>query len=711
MLPPNEAERAALSTEYDIVWPNWTQEKSGALLRAAMSKFETPYASFSIFDNKSELFRAENGYNQPEISRDMSIAAHALYTHEVLVLLDANNVCSIHSDAYTTTCLLLQDWRFAGNPLVKGEPKIRFFAGAPLLSADGLVLGVFAIWAKEPRVTFSPDERRELAEFSALVMTDLTLQAAKLSDLDLRSTPILQRDSIINGAFQPHRPESSLADVNTDANLESELVPSALRYHRLTTTSKASPLSINISSAQQASHSSNYTPPPSRESQDGMNRVNSDLETECLSPASSYEELTPMATWQGRRVSTPRPFSTSDLTSHYALPPNTPEQSQMETTRPQLNFDETLDRFPTVPDYDYFEFSQDFSISSDIQHSDDFQSLSHRSAETLSTNTGIPTRDTTIETEFDQSGEYSIYDDPTPIIHDESREVIEEHGPGLEGGAVELKTINSPQFDPPSQTMAEMARPSLCLHLPSTSPSNETMAMADISMLSFLGQEPPQSRVSDAVSPSTSRFWESSEAIKEAAITCSVYAQKLGYDMIYVAEVKPARPLMTDEDLLKPGGLIMKILTAHGLDRPLDLAPATHLEVLRDRGSRSWENTDEHYAEQDFQYGCLVRVQAENAPRQSRSSGIVMGVFRKPHLAAKDFDSVYELKRLLDFARVLKKILAKRSQRRKTHRPKTVSPRSSNESYPANEAIEVQLDDEPRVSKYSLDSRGTQCNF
>ena len=96
MLPPNEAERVALSTHYEIVWPIWTREKSGALLRAAMSKFETQYASFSIFDSKRELFRAENGYNQPEISREMSIAAHALYTHEVLVLLDAKNVCSLH---------------------------------------------------------------------------------------------------------------------------------------------------------------------------------------------------------------------------------------------------------------------------------------------------------------------------------------------------------------------------------------------------------------------------------------------------------------------------------------------------------------------------------------------------------------------------------------------------------------------------------------
>ena len=579
------------------------------------------------------------------------------------------------------------------------------------------MLGVFAVWAKEPRTTFSHDERRELAEFSALIMTDLTLQAAELSDPDLRSTPILKRDSIIHGTFRSRSPESSLVDMDTDADAESELIPLGLRYHRWSTTSKAPPLSIDVSSAQQASHSSNYTPPPSRESQDGilcqggLGRVNSDLETDRLSPASSYEELTPMATWQGRRVSTPRPFSTSDLTSHYALPPNTPEQSQLDITRSEFNLDETLDQFPTVPDCDYFESPQDFSISSDIQHSDEFQSLTHRSAETTSTNAGISSRDTTIHHGVDESDDCPIYDNTTPIRNEYCREIMREGGPGLSDGVIELKTITSPQFDMPSPTVAEISRRSLHHNLPSTSPLSETKATADISMLSFLEQKPPQNRVSKAVSDRASRSRESSEAIKEAAITCSVYAQKLGYDMIYVAEVKPARPLMTDKEMLKPGGLIMKILTAHGLDRPLDLAPATHLEVLRDRGSRTWENTDEHYAEQDFQYGCLVRVQVENAPRQLRSSGIVMGVFRKPRPTAKDFDSVYELKRLLDFARVMKEILAKRSERIKIQRPKTEPEKTSDDSYPANEAIEVQLNDKTRVSKYSLDSRGNRFHI
>jgi hypothetical protein len=92
----NEAQRMALCGHYDLLWPIWSNEKVVGLLRAAMSQFNTSFASFSIFNEKNEVFKAEKGYDQPELDRKISIAAHVLYTNEVLVLLDTQKVCLLH---------------------------------------------------------------------------------------------------------------------------------------------------------------------------------------------------------------------------------------------------------------------------------------------------------------------------------------------------------------------------------------------------------------------------------------------------------------------------------------------------------------------------------------------------------------------------------------------------------------------------------------
>ncbi len=78
--------------QYDIMWPQWCQEKAGALIRAAMKTFGTKFASLSFFDERYELFRAENGYNQPHVDRAVSIAAHCLLSKDVLVVLDTKKV-------------------------------------------------------------------------------------------------------------------------------------------------------------------------------------------------------------------------------------------------------------------------------------------------------------------------------------------------------------------------------------------------------------------------------------------------------------------------------------------------------------------------------------------------------------------------------------------------------------------------------------------
>ncbi|KFY42079.1 hypothetical protein V494_02621 [Pseudogymnoascus sp. VKM F-4513 (FW-928)] len=171
MDPLNEQERLASLFTMSRVWTPWQESRSTDLVKAAREEFGVPGVSISLIDNNNEILKAEVGYNRRMIKRSVSIAAHALLTTEVLVVLDTQ-----------------RDWRFAKNPLVVGDPRIRFFAGAPILSKDGEVIGVFVIFGREPRDAFSALQRRSLTDYGAVCASDLnTVLEKPLSEQSLQS--------------------------------------------------------------------------------------------------------------------------------------------------------------------------------------------------------------------------------------------------------------------------------------------------------------------------------------------------------------------------------------------------------------------------------------------------------------------------------------------------------------------------------------------
>lgn len=83
----------AMSRQYRELLPEWGREWASGLIRHAMSTFKTSYVSLSLFDSFHEVFVAENGYNQPQVERNISMSAHVLLSKDVLVVLDATKVC------------------------------------------------------------------------------------------------------------------------------------------------------------------------------------------------------------------------------------------------------------------------------------------------------------------------------------------------------------------------------------------------------------------------------------------------------------------------------------------------------------------------------------------------------------------------------------------------------------------------------------------
>src|SRR5260370_25440032 len=68
------------------------------------------------------------------------------------------------------------DPRFASSPLVTGEPQIRFYAGAPLITAGGFRLGTLCIMDRVPRQALSAAEAANLADLAAMVVDELELR-------------------------------------------------------------------------------------------------------------------------------------------------------------------------------------------------------------------------------------------------------------------------------------------------------------------------------------------------------------------------------------------------------------------------------------------------------------------------------------------------------------------------------------------------------
>ncbi|WP_373187987.1 EAL domain-containing protein [Halopseudomonas sp.] len=153
--PSNEADRLE-SLKATALLDSLPEERFDRITRLAARIFDVPTCFLSLVDSERQWFKSRVGMDACELGRDISFCGHAILEAQPLVVTDVFN-----------------DERFHDNPLVTGDPYIRFYAGAQVHDISGHCIGVLCLMDSKQR-TFSDMERRNLRDFADLVEHEIT---------------------------------------------------------------------------------------------------------------------------------------------------------------------------------------------------------------------------------------------------------------------------------------------------------------------------------------------------------------------------------------------------------------------------------------------------------------------------------------------------------------------------------------------------------
>lgn len=157
-IPHNEAERLQALKDYEIL-DTLPEKEFDDITKIASVICNSPIALISLVDEERQWFKSKIGIDVTETHRDFSFCAHSIN--------EPDEIFEIQEST--------KDKRFKNNPLVQGEPKVIFYAGSPLITPDGLVLGTLCVIDNVPR-KLNNGQRASLGALARQVMTQLELR-------------------------------------------------------------------------------------------------------------------------------------------------------------------------------------------------------------------------------------------------------------------------------------------------------------------------------------------------------------------------------------------------------------------------------------------------------------------------------------------------------------------------------------------------------
>lgn len=170
-IPANEKERLQELIRYEVLYTQY-EEDFDQIVQLASAICKTPISTITLLDFNKQWFKAKIGIENTEGDRDISFCGHAIVQDEAIMIVN---------DA-------LADQRFIDNPLVLGDPNIRFYAGYPLVSPSGYKLGTLCVIDRVPR-SLTPEQE--------LTLKTLGNQVVKLFELRLRNKEVEARNKLV----------------------------------------------------------------------------------------------------------------------------------------------------------------------------------------------------------------------------------------------------------------------------------------------------------------------------------------------------------------------------------------------------------------------------------------------------------------------------------------------------------------------------------
>lgn len=175
-IPKNDPERLATLYNYAIL-DTPAERGYDDVTALAAHICETSFSTVTLVDRERQWFKSELGFGTKETGRADGFCACAVLQPETMIVPDA----------------LLDPW-FATNPFVIGGPKIRFYAGAPLIAPNGQILGTVCVFDTKPR-TLTPQQIGALEALSRQVMALLEARL-KLRENERAAAALIQTEKL-----------------------------------------------------------------------------------------------------------------------------------------------------------------------------------------------------------------------------------------------------------------------------------------------------------------------------------------------------------------------------------------------------------------------------------------------------------------------------------------------------------------------------------
>jgi len=154
-IPKNEKQRLQALHDLNILHTE-PEEKFDRITRLAAALFHVPIALVSLVEQDRQWFKSCHGLDFCETSRETSFCAHTIYAEKLMIVEDT-----------------FLDKRFSDNPLVLEKPRIRFYAGCPLILPNNFCIGTLCLIDTRPRSIKEIDVKL-LEDLRDLILREIT---------------------------------------------------------------------------------------------------------------------------------------------------------------------------------------------------------------------------------------------------------------------------------------------------------------------------------------------------------------------------------------------------------------------------------------------------------------------------------------------------------------------------------------------------------